>query len=115
MSTNDPARRSFLRGLTMLPLIGGGVTLIGQPTAAATPITEALLDSYSEWLFYERRLLCEERYPGRKDWEFVPCNTGARDYHFPVYPQRWSDLPQPSTRAAVVLAAVGCNWQEKAR
>jgi len=25
-------RRGFLRGLASLPLIGGGVTLIGQPT-----------------------------------------------------------------------------------
>ena len=27
-------RRTFLRGLITLPLIGGGVTLIGQPTPA---------------------------------------------------------------------------------
>ena len=28
-------RRTFLRQLASLPLIGGGVTLIGNPTAAA--------------------------------------------------------------------------------
>jgi hypothetical protein len=33
-------RRSFLRGLVSLPLIGGGVTLIGQP-AAAVPLVQA--------------------------------------------------------------------------
>ena len=32
-------RRSFLRQLASLPLIGGGVTLIGKPTAAAVPVT----------------------------------------------------------------------------
>ncbi len=37
-------RRGFLRGLATLPLIGGGVTLIGNPTrAAAEPVTEDLL------------------------------------------------------------------------
>ena len=56
------ARRGFLRGLAHLPLIGGGVTLLGNPTAAAEPVTEELLDSYSEWLHYERRLLAG-RYP----------------------------------------------------
>ena len=54
-------RRTFLRGLTTLPLIGGSVALLGSPTRAAEPVTEELLDSYSEWLYYERRLLCEER------------------------------------------------------
>ena len=43
---SDPlARRGFLRGLAHLLLIGGGVTLIGNPTAAAEPVTEELLDA----------------------------------------------------------------------
>jgi len=33
-------RRSFLRGLVTLPLIGGGVTLIGQPSAPV-PLVQA--------------------------------------------------------------------------
>ena len=36
-------RRTCLRGLASLPLIGGGVALIGNPTAAAVPITGPLL------------------------------------------------------------------------
>lgn len=44
------SRRGFLRGLTRLPLIGGGVALIGAPTAVAEPLTPALLDSYEAWL-----------------------------------------------------------------
>jgi hypothetical protein len=39
MATRDPTTgRRFLHGLTTLPLVGGGVTLIGQPTAAAVPV-----------------------------------------------------------------------------
>ncbi|RYB06249.1 hypothetical protein [Lichenibacterium ramalinae] len=30
-------RRSFLRGLVLLPLIGGSIAILGQPTAAAVP------------------------------------------------------------------------------
>lgn len=48
------SRRGFLRGFTMLPLVGGDVTLIGQPTHAATPITPGLLSTYSAWLHHER-------------------------------------------------------------
>ena len=106
------ARRGFLRGLAHLPLIGGGVTILGNPTAAAEPVTEALLDAYSEWLFYERRLLCLERWPGVHHPDgFIPANTGASGYHFPLGPER-QDRPQPSSRAAVVLSAVGCGWRE---
>ena len=39
-------RRSFLRGLVTLPLIGGAVTLIGDPTGPALPVTPDLLDGY---------------------------------------------------------------------
>ena len=30
-------RRTFLRGLASLPLIGGSIVILGQPTAAAVP------------------------------------------------------------------------------
>jgi hypothetical protein len=108
----DPAsRRGFLRGLTTLPLIGGGVTLIGAPSAVAAPVTSELLNAYSEWLFMERRLLCQEQHPGFPDAErIVPANTGARDFHIDG-PGHWKDPSrQPSTRAALVLSAVGCPW-----
>lgn len=106
------ARRGFLRSLAALPLVGGAVSILGNPTAAAEPITPAVLDAYSEWLFMERRLLCREMYPGHRGSDaFVPANTGARDYHIPPYPADWRDLPGPSTRAALVLSAVGCDWR----
>ena len=57
-------RRSFLRGLATLPLIGGGVTLIGNPTAAAVPVTDMLLQRYGLFLAIEARealIECRER------------------------------------------------------
>ena len=39
------ARRGFLRQLAHLPLIGGGVTLLGNPTAAAVPALGAALSA----------------------------------------------------------------------
>lgn len=56
-----PARRGFLRGLVTLPLIGGGLTLIGQPTAAAVPVTDALHERYFTWLAHEHRAALRER------------------------------------------------------
>ncbi|MCJ2012766.1 hypothetical protein [Methylobacterium sp. J-076] len=110
---NAPAnRRGFLRSLTTLPLIGGGITLIGAPSAVAQPVTDELLMSYNEWLFMERRMLCEEQCPGDPSWErFTPANTGAGNFHFDG-PGSWRDPHrQPSTRAALVLSAVGCEWR----
>lgn len=44
--------RGFLRGFVSLPLIGG-VTLIGEPTAAAVPVTIGLMTRYVAWLARE--------------------------------------------------------------
>ena len=128
--TGPASRRGFLRGLTTLPLIGGGVTLIGNPSAAAEPITPALLDSYDAWLFYERANLQRERWgvqawgdvrfaPGGGEWapfigsdgepfDTIPAVNGGRRFHS-------SNADEPSTRAALVLSAVGCDWREGRR
>jgi hypothetical protein len=53
-------RRGFLRGLVTLPLIGGGLSLIGAPSAVAEPVTPALLAAYRRWLQMEQYLLFEE-------------------------------------------------------
>ncbi|HMO28597.1 hypothetical protein [Enterovirga sp.] len=106
--TGPSDRRGFLRGLVSLPLIGGCVTLIGQPTAAAVPVTEALMAEYANWLAFEAYRAGVELY-GRegqrsRDWY---------EHEGPAY--RWHkamDMTgvRPSTRAAVVLSAVGCDW-----
>lgn len=109
MRNDEPAppRRGFLRGLALLPLIGGSVNLIGNPTAAAEPITPGMLATYAAWLHYEHRSLmhasCGEGAGG-----FVPfCNPGAQ-FHFPLHfdLSRWGLAAQQ--RAPVVLSAVGC-------
>lgn len=116
-------RRGFLRNLASLPFIGGGVTLIGNPTAAAEPVSARLLESYDAWLFFERRYLRQElaRVGGeaimpldRKDvlLDFYPHHVWADNpggnYHMSADPSVW---PQPSSRAAIVLSAVGCDWR----
>ena len=108
-------RRSFLSGLASLPLIGGGVALIGRPTAVAAVSTWAELRAYSEWLEMERKLLNREIYPelGNDAHRYSPANTGAHVYHLPINGD-WRSLPKPSTRAALVLATVGCDWRRDA-
>ena len=43
-------RRDFLRGLASLPLIGGSVVLIGQPSAIAKSATVYFIGNYKTWL-----------------------------------------------------------------
>lgn len=124
--TGPAHRRGFLRGLASLPLVGGGVTLIGAPTAAATPVTPALLRAYADWLAVEygealieldalgatdkplKVALAVEQF--RRGWcqdngTLNPRSGGGRRFEHPP-------VAAPSTRAAVVLAAVGADWRE---
>ena len=119
--TAPASRRGFLRGLTTLPLIGGSVALIGAPAAVAEPVTPRLLREYHDWLMFERSCLIRE------------IEGGARTAHGPdgIYGSalRWhrargerrldsegemmgDGVSFPSTRAALVLSAVGCDWRE---
>ena len=124
-------RRGFLRGLTTLPLIGGSVALIGAPSAVALPTSRQLVDSYDAWLEMERRFLrweisrttkfynhnphCEcvwrDKTTGRF-FDYVPLDNLGAGYHMSDDPQA---QPQPSSRAALVLTAVGCEWREGGR
>ncbi|WP_156648342.1 hypothetical protein [Methylobacterium sp. Leaf108] len=120
---NEPAppRRGFLRGLLSLSLVGGSVALIGAPSAVASPITDDLLDSYDAWLEYERRWLQWERHgnsdvgyrlskpfaseiAGWEQFDMIPFANGGVRFH-------GRDEPPASTRAALVLSAVGCDWR----
>ena len=120
-------RRDFLRGLVSLPLIGGGVTLIGQPTAVAAPTTPDMLEAYKTWLEYERRFLC---------WEMAADPVCRARYHpfertdrvgyFDAIDgcfahigdsgkfHRGDQGQQPSARAALT-STVGCDWREDGR
>lgn len=107
--TGPHDRRGFLRGLASLPLIGGGVALIGNPTAAAEPVTAALLDSYDAWLHFERRYLAWERFGSTTSGRAVLLdNSGGRFHGSPDLTR----YPQPCSRAAIVLSAVGCDWRQ---
>lgn len=125
------ARRGFLRGLAALPMVGGAVTLIGRPTAAAVPISDALQERYTIWLAHEHRAAVREHryrqafahvvaHPGGTE---TPHEHAARclrdnvDYigWIPEAPEieRLVTGAPSSTRAAVVLAAVGCDLIER--
>lgn len=110
-------RRSFLRGLASLPLIGGGVTLIGNPTAAAVPVTDTLCDQYVDWLATELGHALAEREgcraaPGRADFAIDHRREWCRK-NPTLNPDQTSErfrlLPMdaPSSRAAVILSAAG--------
>ncbi|MEH3117080.1 MAG: hypothetical protein PGN25_05580 [Methylorubrum populi] len=124
--TIPASRRGFLRGLTTLPLIGGGVALIGAPSAVAAPVTPDLLAAYDTWLFYERRFLRYERFNTSTgadlgcDDRFLLTDrlTGQRCDQVSLLGPAGSfhDIhTNPSTRAALVLSAVGCDWREGGR
>ena len=107
-------RRSFLRGLATLPLIGGSVTLIGQPTAAAVPITDALLERYTSWLIHEHlavqkiRMLRVATSDAERALIVEGIPTGAYGFRTPPAVHAHIASADPVTRAAVVLSAVGC-------
>lgn len=97
------SRRGFLRGLTTLPLIGGGVALIGSPTAAAVPVTGGTIATYIAWLDAERRYV---------QWAsgcrgFIPQMNPGAAYHDRVRDVH-AAAREAVERAPVVLSAVGC-------
>ena len=118
-------RRGFLRGLASLPLIGGGVALIGQPTAAAVPVTNELIGRYLSWLAHEHQAVwrdfvyrdCLSRTEVPPEWPGLTVAQWAREVRDEAVLQAWvPDEPDieacvasapVSTRAAVILSAAG--------
>lgn len=127
VSTLPPAinrpgsRRGFLRGLASLPLIGGAMALIGAPVAVAEPRTREQLTRYLAWLANEHAAaLLELRYGlgDSSDVDWIGDHAGWASnrletplYWFPDAPdvERAVIAARPSTRAAIVMAAVGCD------
>lgn len=68
-----------------------------------------VLEAYLEWLAMEARLLRIELYGDQyfADRELTPCNTFAKAFHFPSDGRSWRDVPQPSTRAQIILTVAG--------
>jgi hypothetical protein len=117
-------RRGFLRGLTTLPLIGGSVALIGNPAKAAVPITRELQERYIAWLANEHAAALFELHPPQpqyddfqrsmSDWHYARVRTPM--YWFPEAQDIEASIARsrpPSTRAALVLSAVGCGWERR--
>lgn len=112
------SRRGFLRQLCSLPMIGGGVTLIGKPTAAGVPVTLELVEQYTNWLAREHGHAMIERsmfrgpldYPDRPDVHRAYVEDSQRwveDMKLFRIPDASNLGSLPSTRAAIVLSAVG--------
>jgi hypothetical protein len=101
-------RRGFLAQLVKLPFIGGGLSLIGQPQAVAEPVTHELLAAYNSWLASEYVALNLEIMPAGliNHWDV------SRKYPTGFFHWRPVAAPPASSRAAVVLSAVGCDWKE---
>jgi hypothetical protein len=103
--TGPADRRGFLRGLVSLPLIGGGVTLIGSPSAAAVPITGGMVATYLAWLHFEQRYV---------SWAVnargvVPMMNPGACFHY-VRGEHPTDIARKALcRAPVILAAAGCR------
>jgi hypothetical protein len=100
------SRRAFLSQLAKLPLIGGGLSLIGQPKAVAEPVTLELLDNYQSWLISEYISLYRELQSLGHSGDINTRNPGA--LHGPPI----GFDPLPSSRAALVLSTIGCDWKE---
>lgn len=113
-------RRLFLRALAALPFVGGGVAIVGAPEAVAEPVTKQMLREYHDWLMYERFMVAQELEDDEPN-RFGPQSQfgSAWRWHRERGPIRQSEsgLPLgdgvsfPSTRAALVLSAVGCDWR----
>src|ERR1700682_2770632 len=114
-----PAVSTRRRFLSQAAGAAGGAVLalatIPPASAVAAPsLTDRrALEAYASWLFMERRILCGELWPqmGAEAERYVSQGNAGADWHFRGDGD-WRDLPQPSTRAAAVLALVSVGWKQ---
>ena len=95
------------------------MALIGNPTKAAVPVTPDLMHGYKLWLRNEHCMLCHELtgYDVNAQRWSIGSSTSTILEAIGISAGRtrttplagWPDAPQPSTRAAIVLSAVGCS------
>lgn len=110
-------RRGFLRGLASLPLLGGSIALIGAPSAAAVPVTTALLEGYRDWLATEYGETLIELAPRYQPEHAAFVSSWRREWcreHSTLNPEQLASdrfavppIVPPSARAAVILSAAG--------
>lgn len=82
------------------------VTALLTRPAPEAPDRRTLI-AYASWLAMERTHVCKELYPhlGWKAANFIAGDNAGFDFHR-------RDTPPASTRAASVLALVGCDWSQ---
>ena len=115
-------RRAFLNQLVTLPLIGGSVALIGQPTAVAEPPSVLVLEAYKTWLDNERRWLSRDMAANPAVQRLYGCfprsvSEEVRfakmiDSLYAASGPAWNyhdAAARPATRAALILSAAGCD------
>ena len=118
-NTTIPSRRGFLSSLAALPMLGGGIKLLGRPTGAAVPVSVGLLKKYRGFCIREMfateieiTLIQSEYHYKNMGFSLTDCSTWQN------LPAWWPPQEDPeldaivterpaSTRAAVVMAAIG--------
>lgn len=79
----------------------------GRWLAAETEETRAQVSNYFTWLALEERYLAAE-FPELKG--FIPMDNRAAQFHWTPFGK--PEKAPPSSRAALVLEAVGIDWRE---
>lgn len=108
-------RRDVLRrAAAIVPAAAVSSLLAGPVLQAYAGVShQELLESYNEWLFMERRLLCIEMYGDAQRAECWVPSTRAHWFHVPTDGRDWRSLPQPSTRAGLILSAAGVDLRSE--
>ena len=105
-------RRTFLRQLAGLPLIGGSIALNGQPVATATPVNLALAEAYLGWLRLEQTKLMHEIVDRpMPQWGTEAWTNHAPHCALPECPDliKVVSAGPAYSRAAVTLSAAGVD------
>lgn len=113
-------RRGFLARLAALPLVGGSVALIGQPSSVAGQATPEMIEAYKTWLALELRFLtwrmAEDPYFLRSYRLDARADRKERSDTILGYEWYVGDSGKahddPYQHAALVMSAVGCDWRD---
>jgi hypothetical protein len=120
-------RRGFLRQLCGLPLIGGGLSLIGAPTATAEPGTPEMLSVDKLWLHFEHRAW-PTKWPASiaieatitRATRYIEANAGM-EWHFRqaniprAVGKELQNSPRPAPRSCSALSAAIGGTEGKVR
>ena len=100
-------RRTFLRGLVSLPLISGGVTLIGRPAAAVPLVQAAALPAFDD-----------PRQRARYAWEAFSAamrdvTADADGWCILGAAERWTPLPGPHPNTGSFLRVASVHYVDE--